>query len=606
MNPRVSRSSRRSRRRPRGIPSRRSPRSSRSATRSTSSRTTSRSTSAAFEPVIDYVVVKWPRFAFEKFPGADTTLGTQMKSVGEVMSIGRTFCEALQKAARSLETGKDGLVSLLGRVDYRALAEPKQQRDLVDGGARARDAEGAAAADAPTRRARALEKLVAIPTRRPPLLRRRRDARRASPTTSSTRSRRSTPGFSRRCARIVAAEEQLARGEIGARPAPRGYKRLGFSDRQIARARGQLRGRRPRAAQVAGDRAPSTRASTRAPPSSSRTRRTSTRPTRPRARRAPTPAQAQGRHPRRRPEPHRAGDRVRLLLRPRRAWRCASSGFETVMVNCNPETVSTDYDTVRPPLLRAAHARGRARHRRRGEARGRHRAVRRADAAQARGAAREARACTLLGTSADAIDRAEDRGRFDELLTKLALKRPRSGIAHGAEEAFAIAEGIGFPVLVRPSYVLGGRAMMIAYARERARALRRARRRGGARGGHADDPRRRVPEGRHRGRRRLRRRRQARRHRRRDAAHRGGRASTRATRSSVLPPHSLSPEIVAQHRGADAHARPRARRRRPDERAVRGEGRRGLHPRGEPAREPHGAVRLEGDGAPAREDRRAS
>src|SRR5579859_1350221 len=87
-------------------------------------------TSAAFEPVIDYVVVKWPRFAFEKFPGADATLGTQMKSVGEVMSIGRTFCESLQKAARSLETGKDGLDSLFDRVDYRLLAEPKKRRDL--------------------------------------------------------------------------------------------------------------------------------------------------------------------------------------------------------------------------------------------------------------------------------------------------------------------------------------------------------------------------------------------------------------------------------------------------------------------------------------------
>ena len=76
------------------------------------------------------MVVKWPRFAFEKFPGADATLGTQMKSVGEVMSIGRTFCESLQKAARSLETGKDGLVSLLDRVDYRVLAEPKKRRDL--------------------------------------------------------------------------------------------------------------------------------------------------------------------------------------------------------------------------------------------------------------------------------------------------------------------------------------------------------------------------------------------------------------------------------------------------------------------------------------------
>src|SRR5690349_8531519 len=87
-------------------------------------------TSAAFEPTIDYVVVKWPRFAFEKFPGSDPRLGTQMKSVGEATSIGRTFSEALQKAARSLETARDGLVTLEGRVDYRLLAEPKKARDL--------------------------------------------------------------------------------------------------------------------------------------------------------------------------------------------------------------------------------------------------------------------------------------------------------------------------------------------------------------------------------------------------------------------------------------------------------------------------------------------
>src|SRR5262249_16022462 len=89
-------------------------------------------TSAAFEPTIDYVVVKWPRFAFEKFPGADPRLGTQMKSVGEAMAIGRTFAEAIQKAARSLETGKSGLVSLVDRVDYRFLArEPETVRDLT-------------------------------------------------------------------------------------------------------------------------------------------------------------------------------------------------------------------------------------------------------------------------------------------------------------------------------------------------------------------------------------------------------------------------------------------------------------------------------------------
>src|SRR4029077_3000063 len=120
-------------------------------------------TSAAFEPVIDYVVTKWPRFAFEKFPGAETTLGTQMKSVGEVMSIGRTFCESLQKAARSLETAKDGLVSLIGKVDYVALATPKKSRDL---GMEAPelDAPKSLVAPSPEEMLAALETLVTIPS----------------------------------------------------------------------------------------------------------------------------------------------------------------------------------------------------------------------------------------------------------------------------------------------------------------------------------------------------------------------------------------------------------------------------------------------------------
>ena len=177
MNPRVSRTSALAARPP-ATPSPRSPRSSPSATRSTSSRTTSRKTSAAFEPVIDYVVVKWPRFAFEKFPGADTTLGTQMKSVGEVMSIGRTFCEALQKAARSLETGRDGLV-LAPRP--RRLSAPRGAEAAArprDGGARARDAPRPQPRQARRRRARAPREARRHPQRRPPLLRGRRDARR--------------------------------------------------------------------------------------------------------------------------------------------------------------------------------------------------------------------------------------------------------------------------------------------------------------------------------------------------------------------------------------------------------------------------------------------
>src|SRR5580692_947082 len=188
-------------------------------------------TSAAFEPVIDYVVVKWPRFAFEKFPGADETLGTQMKSVGESMSIGRTFCEALQKAARSLETGKDGLVSLFGRVDYRLLAEPKRKRDLS---MEAPDIEAPRtlppATDDETRRA--LEKLVATPTAE--RLFYLADAMRAGFTEVELHKLTAIdPWFLAQIRRLLTAEEQLRRGETGPNQL-RSAKRLGFSDRQIA------------------------------------------------------------------------------------------------------------------------------------------------------------------------------------------------------------------------------------------------------------------------------------------------------------------------------------------------------------------------------------
>ncbi|MGH6912338.1 MAG: carbamoyl-phosphate synthase large subunit, partial [Geminicoccales bacterium] len=122
-------------------------------------------TSAAFEPTIDYVVVKWPRFAFEKFPGSDPRLGTQMKSVGEVMSIGRTFPEALQKAARSLETGKRGLVSLMDRVDYRLLAaEGAPTRDLVYEAPPMQKPRPTLPPPAPGELERALERVIAVPT----------------------------------------------------------------------------------------------------------------------------------------------------------------------------------------------------------------------------------------------------------------------------------------------------------------------------------------------------------------------------------------------------------------------------------------------------------
>jgi carbamoyl-phosphate synthase large subunit len=417
-------------------------------------------TSAAFEPVIDYVVVKWPRFAFEKFPGADATLGTQMKSVGEVMSIGRTFCEALQKAARSLETGKDGLVSLLGTVDYRRLAEPKRPRDLSMEAPDFEVPRAPAPPDASETRA-ALEKLVPVPTAE--RLFYVADAMRVGlPDEELYRLTAIDPWFLAHVRRIVDAEGRLARGETG-RDHIRACKRMGFSDRQIAALTGSDEDAVRASRLASGTRAVYARVDTCAAEFVARTPYLySTYETEsealPDASRRKVIILGGG--------PNRIGQGIEFdYCCVHAVMALRELGFETVMVNCNPETVSTDYDTsdrlyFEPLTLEDV--------------------LNIVDEEKPEGVIvqlggqtplklavpLEKRGVKLLGTTADAIDRAEDRGRFDEVLTKLALKRPRSGIARTIAEARDIAAGIGFPVLVRPSYVLGGRAMMIAYSRE--------------------------------------------------------------------------------------------------------------------------------------------
>jgi carbamoyl-phosphate synthase large subunit len=417
-------------------------------------------TSAAFEPVIDYVVVKWPRFAFEKFPGADTTLGTQMKSVGEVMSIGRTFCEALQKAARSLETGKDGLVSLLDRVDYRRLAQPKRARDL---GLEAPDFEVPKSVPPPdsleTRKA--LEQLVGVPTA--DRLFYVADAMRVGMSDEELHRRTAIdPWFLAHVRRIVDTEARLASGESS--PSfLRSCKRMGFSDRQIATLTGSTEDAVRAARLAAGTRAVYARVDTCAAEFVAHTPYLYST--------YETESEAAPKHDRRKVVilgggPNRIGQGIEFdYCCVHAVMALRELGFETVMVNCNPETVSTDYDTsdrlyFEPLTLEDV--------------------LNIVDEEKPEGVIvqlggqtplklavpLEKRGVKLLGTSADAIDRAEDRGRFDEVLTKLSLKRPRSGIARSAEEAGKIAESIGFPVLVRPSYVLGGRAMMIASTRE--------------------------------------------------------------------------------------------------------------------------------------------
>ncbi len=416
-------------------------------------------TSAAFEPVIDYVVVKWPRFAFEKFPGADPTLGTQMKSVGEAMSIGRTFTEALQKAARSLETARDGLVSLVTRVDYRVLAQPRKQRDLAMEAAEI-EAPKDLPPPSPDEVATALRALVPIAVA--DRLFYVADAMRAGLSADELAElTKIDPWFLAQIERIVEAERRIARGDLT--PASlREFKRLGFSDAQIEKLAGRRAGDVRVLRKREGVRPIYARVDTCAAEFV-----------------AETPYFYSTYESDSEAAPNRDKKKVVILGGgPNRIGQgiefdycCVHAvsalrelGFETVMVNCNPETVSTDYDTsdrlyFEPLTLEDVLAI--------------------CDEEEPVGVivqfggqtplklavALEEAGVKLLGTPADAIDRAEDRGRFDQLLSKLALRRPKSGIATGVDGAFSIAEEIGYPVLVRPSYVLGGRAMTIAYSR---------------------------------------------------------------------------------------------------------------------------------------------
>jgi carbamoyl-phosphate synthase large subunit len=403
-----------------------------------------RTTPASFEPVLDYVVVKIPRFAFEKFPAADPVLTTQMKSVGEVMAIGRTFKEAFQKGLRGLEVDRTGWVVGSDPADDRL---QDTSREAV---------------------------LAAVRTPTPERIFQLKYALQLGiPVETLAESTGIDPWFLYQLAELLAGEEEWrssgatstrGRGpdeeqERARRRQLLKMKRLGFSDRQLADLRG------------------TTEASIRA-----ERHRLGVRPA------YKTVDTCAGEFPSSTPylyssydeenEARTSGERTIVILGSgpnrigqgvefdyccvRAAMAFREMGYRTVMVNSNPETVSTDFDisdalyfepltledvlevvAVEQPIGVVVQLGGQT-------------PLRLARALEAAGV-------PILGTSPEAIDLAEDRGRFEAITRELGVAQPPSGMAHSVEEAVAVAARVGYPVLVRPSYVLGGRAMEIVY-----------------------------------------------------------------------------------------------------------------------------------------------
>ena len=396
-----------------------------------------RETPACFEPTIDYVVVKIPRFTFEKFPQTPDVLTTQMKSVGEAMSIGRTFKEALQKAMRSLETNSYGF----------------EEPALV-----------AAAAD--DEREALLEERLKWP--RSDRLWTLGAAFRAGLTVSRLYELTGIdPWFLNNIQAIIEKEDEIRRhfGEGGEtdREFWSEVKNMGFSDRRLAelssRSEEDIRAQRLDAKVLAGFRTVDTCGA---------------------EFEAFTPyyySTYEGAQESRRSDrkkimilgggPNRIGQGIEFdYCCVHAAFALKEDGFETLMVNCNPETVSTDYDTSDKlyfePLTLEDVLNITAQERPDGVI------VQFGGQTPLKLAlALERAGVPIIGTPPDSIDLAEDRERFKELLERLELRQPRNGTARSADEALRVAESIGYPVLVRPSYVLGGRAMEIVYEEEK-------------------------------------------------------------------------------------------------------------------------------------------
>ncbi|MEY6431126.1 carbamoyl-phosphate synthase large subunit [Thioalkalicoccus limnaeus] len=385
-------------------------------------------TPASFEPTLDYVVTKIPRFAFEKFPQANPRLTTQMKSVGEVMAIGRTFQESLQKAIRGLETDRDGLVEMVDLGDPEALETIRLEV-----------------------RQTGAERLFYVA-----------DAFRAGLPLAEIQSLSGIdPWFLSQIEELVETEREILGGGLDRLDAERlrGLKRLGFSDRRLATLVGvgehEIRSRRwqlgvrpvfKRVDTCAAEFAAST-----AYLYSTYEEECEAEPTD----RDKIMVLGGG--------PNRIGQGIEFdYCCVHAAFAMREDGYETIMVNCNPETVSTDYDTSdrlyfepltledvleivdkERPLGVIVQYGGQT-------------PLKLARSLAAAGV-------PIIGTTPDSIDLAEDRERFQQLIHRLGLRQPPNTTARSEGEAKALAADIGYPLVVRPSYVLGGRAMEVVY-----------------------------------------------------------------------------------------------------------------------------------------------
>ncbi|KUL95501.1 carbamoyl phosphate synthase large subunit [Bosea sp. WAO] len=394
-------------------------------------------TPASFEPTIDYVVTKIPRFAFEKFPGSEPTLTTAMKSVGEAMAIGRTFQESLQKALRSLETGLDGL----DEIEVEGLGQGDDRN--------------------------AVKAALSTPT--PDRILHVAQAMRLGFTDEQIHeSCKIDPWFLEQMRGIVDTEEKIRVHGLPRTPiALRQVKAMGFSDKRLAAVSGKTEAEVKALRRSLDVRPVYKRIDTCAAEFAS-----------PTAYMYSTYAMPFAGKPADEAMPSSAKKVVILGGGPNRigqgiefdyccchaCYALRDAGYETIMVNCNPETVSTDYDTSDrlyfEPLTAEDVLEILETEKQKGTLHGvivqfgGQTPLKLAHALEQAG-------IPILGTTPDAIDLAEDRDRFKRLLDKLQLKQPKNGIAYSVEQARLIAAELGLPFVVRPSYVLGGRAMEI-------------------------------------------------------------------------------------------------------------------------------------------------